>query len=61
MAQKKQAYIYDTAYNGLTVRIPADKYEQWKARQEEYRSGKRQPKADQELAEKLRKRILGEK
>lgn len=23
-------FIYDTAFNGMTVRIPADKYEQWK-------------------------------
>lgn len=62
MDQKKteQAYIYDKAFNGMTVRIPADKYEQWKQRQEEYRTGKRQPKADPEMVGKLRKLFLGE-
>ena len=50
MAEKK--YIYATAANGLEVRIPEDKYPQWKKAQDELRAGKR--KADPLTAERLR-------
>ena len=35
----EQAYIYATAANGLEVRIPADRYPQWKAAQDRIRQG----------------------
>lgn len=60
MAEKKQEYVYDKAFNGLTVRIPADKYEAWKAEQEAYKSGKKKPQANPELVAALRRKLLGE-
>lgn len=45
-------YIYATAANGLEVRIPADRYPQWKQAQDEIRAGKRKPQ--QQTAEQLR-------
>ena len=42
MAGKAKAYIYATAANGLTVRIPADRFESWKKAQDEIRAGTRQ-------------------
>lgn len=38
-SDETKSYIYDEAANGLTVRIPADRYEQWKKRQDEIRAG----------------------
>ena len=32
-------YVYDKAANGMTVRIPADKYPQWKLQQEKLKAG----------------------
>ena len=45
-------YIYTTAANGLTVRIPADRYPQWKEKQDEIRAGK--SKVDPQMTERLR-------
>lgn len=36
----QQDFVYDTATNGFTVRIPADKYAQWKVKQEEHKTGR---------------------
>lgn len=47
----KQQFIYATAANGLEVRIPADKYPQWKAEQDKIRSG--QSKEDQRMVKQL--------
>ena len=46
-------YIYTTAANGLTVRIPADWYPQWKEKQDEIRAGK--SKAEAQTTERLRR------
>ena len=48
--QKK--YIYAEAANGLTVRIPMEKYDAWKTAQDEIRSGER--KADPQTVARLR-------
>ena len=45
-------YIYATAANGLEVRIPADKYPQWKKAQDEIRAGKQNGKS--QTVEQLR-------
>ena len=50
MEQEKK-YIYATAANGLEVRIPADKYPQWKAEQDKIRSG--QSKEDRQMVKQL--------
>lgn len=55
---EKKTYIYATAANGLEVRIPADKYPQWKKAQDEIRAGKR--KSNQQTAEQLRS-LMGKK
>lgn len=34
-----EAYIYDTAANGMTVRIPLSSYDQWKETQEKIKNG----------------------
>ena len=57
MAQEKM-YIYAEAHNGLTVRVPMDRYDEWKKRQEEYKNGTR--KADPKVVEQLLKRMKGE-
>lgn len=44
---KEKIYIYTKAANGLMVRIPEDRYEEWKKRQDEIRAGKRS--ADPEM------------
>lgn len=36
----EKQYIYATAANGITVRIPAEKYEAWKKAQDEIRAGR---------------------
>ena len=53
-----QKYIYATAANGLVVRIPADKYPQWKRAQDELRAGKRRsdPQTVMQLRSLLEKR-----
>ena len=48
MKQKK--VLYQTAANGMTVRIPADKYGQWKAGQQ-----RKDNPGRKELSEGLRK------
>lgn len=51
--QKRQGkFIYATAANGLTVRIPAEQYGSWKAEQDKIRAGT--SKADQQMVEQLR-------
>ena len=52
MADKKKAYIYATAANGLEVRIPADRFDEWQKAQEEIKAGKR--KASPQTVEQLR-------
>ncbi|MBR2478954.1 MAG: hypothetical protein IKB47_00935 [Clostridia bacterium] len=37
--KSERAYIYATAANGMEVRIPTDRYEQWKAAQDRIRQG----------------------
>lgn len=56
MVQKK--YIYAEAANGLTVRIPAERYPQWKAVQEEIKAGKRKtdPQQVRQLASLMEKK-----
>lgn len=49
-------YIYDIAANGLEVRIPEDKYPQWKKGQEMIKAGKL--KADPKFAKELREKIV---
>jgi hypothetical protein len=44
--------VYATAANGLEVRIPKDKYPQWKKRQDELRAGKTE--SDPETVRQLR-------
>lgn len=50
MGEKK--YIYDQASNGMTVRIPADQYIEWKKTQEAISRGERTSNS-QEMVEKL--------
>lgn len=45
-------HIYAQAANGLTVRIPAERYPKWKAAQEEIKSGR--SKADLQTRKQLR-------
>ena len=59
MAQEK-TYIYAEAYNGLTVRVPLDKYKEWKAEQDLYRTGKKKPQANPELVAKIKAQLKGE-
>lgn len=39
--KEQQAYVYDTAANGIEVRIPLDQYENWKAAQDRIRRGEK--------------------
>ena len=57
MAEKK--YIYATAANGMTVRVPADRFEEWKQAQEKIRTG--QPVDTKETQEQLLRLLLGDK
>ncbi len=57
MAEKPKQFIYDTAANGLTVRIPADKYEVWRAEQDKIRAGTSQ--ADPQTVARLRSLMGG--
>ena len=52
----EQSFIYATAANGLTVRIPADRYESWKKTQDEIRAGtyKDDPQTVKQLASLMR-------
>ena len=54
-----QAYIYVKAYNGITVRIPKNKYPQWKAGQEKLAAGETLPEA-QQMSKQLASLIKGE-
>ena len=58
-AKKQTAYVYATAANGLEVRIPRDKYSQWKAAQDRIRAGE---KVDvSQTAKRLASLMKGEK
>ncbi len=57
MTEKPKKFIYDTAANGLTVRIPADRYEAWKAEQDKIRAGT--SKADPRTVARLRSLMGG--
>lgn len=50
--KKEVQYVYAEAANGLTVRIPTNKYEDWQKAQGEIRAGKR--KANPEMVKSLR-------
>ncbi len=50
--KEETQYIYAKAANGLTVRIPANKYQDWQKAQDEIRAGKR--KANPEMVKSLR-------
>lgn len=56
MAEK--TYIYAEAANGMTVRIPEDKYPQWKKTQDEIRAGtyKRDPRMVEQLRSLMEKK-----
>jgi hypothetical protein len=40
-----KAYVYVTAANGMEVRIPKDKYPQWKAAQDKLKAGEKLPES----------------
>jgi hypothetical protein len=50
--------IYATAANGMTVRIPADKYPQWKATQDKIKAGEK-VEPDPEIVKRLRSLMTG--
>lgn len=52
MNKRQGKFIYATAANGLTVRIPAEQYGSWKAEQDKIRAGT--SKADPRMVEQLR-------
>ena len=55
--QAPKEYIYDVAANGITVRIPADQYDSWKAAQDRIRNGNRvtiDPETSKRLAELMK-------
>ena len=56
----EKAYIYVEAYNGATVRIPKDKYHEWKATQEKLKAGETVPEV-QQMAKQLASLMKGEK
>lgn len=56
--EQPKAYIYVEAANGMTVRIPADKYDDWKAAQERIKRGEKV--ADTEMVKKLTALMKGE-
>lgn len=58
MAEEKQ-YIYAEAANGLTVRIPADRYDSWKKTQDSTRAGTY--KRDPQMLEQLRSLMKNKK
>jgi hypothetical protein len=48
----EKKYIYSKAANGMTVRIPAEKYPAWKKAQDEIRAG-RIPDSVRKMEEQL--------
>lgn len=57
MEQKRREFIYATAANGMTVRIPAENFERWQAAQDQIRAGMSQP--DLQMQEQLRWHMEG--
>jgi hypothetical protein len=57
--QSEREYIYAEAYNGATVRIPKDRYHEWKATQDKLRAGEEVPEV-KETAKKLAALMRGE-
>ena len=55
----EKAYVYATAANGMEVRIPKDKYPEWKAAQDKLRAGERLPES--QTAKQLASLMKGEK
>lgn len=45
-SEESKQYIYDEAANGMMVKIQADRYEQWKKKQDQIRDGSIQNHAD---------------
>lgn len=57
--QSQRSYIYATAANGINVRIPAEKYDEWKEEQDNIRRGKK-VETDPETVERLAALMKGE-
>ena len=58
MAEKK--YIYATAANGMEVRIPLERYPEWKAAQDKIKAGKAPSGQEaQQIQKQLRSLITG--
>lgn len=57
--QNEKAYVYAEAANGLTVRIPLDKYDEWKEAQDRIRRGEK-VEPDPEMVNRLKALMLGE-
>ncbi len=57
--QPQRAYVYATAANGINVRIPADKYDEWKKEQDRIRRGEK-VETDPETVERLAALMKGE-
>ncbi len=49
---KQRKFMYVKAANGLTVRIPAENYDRWKAEQDKLKAGEDEP--DRKMLEQLR-------
>ena len=58
MSKQQRKFVYATAANGLTVRIPADQYKNWKAEQDKIRAGTSKP--NPQMLEQLRSRMESE-
>ena len=56
----EKTYVYATAANGLEVRIPKDKYPEWKAAQDKLRAGEKSADSSQ-IAKQLASLMKGEK
>ena len=57
--QTQKAYVYATAANGLEVRIPKDRYPEWKAEQDRIRNGEK-VEVDQQMVKRLVSLMRGE-
>ena len=55
--EKKRAYAYMEAWNGMIVRVPMDHLKQWKAKQEEIRKNPEAYKPDPEMGEALKAKL----
>ena len=55
---KAREYVYVTAANGLEVRIPKDKYPEWKAAQDKLKAGEKIPET--ETSKQIAKLMKGE-